>query len=44
MPAMKTFRNGQVWLKGFETVGIRMVPAAVGMNSTELQGAAGLHL
>ena len=29
MPPMKTFRNGEVWLKGFEAVGIRMVPAAV---------------
>jgi choline dehydrogenase-like flavoprotein len=38
MPPMKTFRNGQVWLKGFEAVGIRMVPAAVGMNSTDYQG------
>jgi choline dehydrogenase-like flavoprotein len=38
MPPMKTFRNGQVWLKGFETVGIRMAPAAVGMNSTEYKG------
>jgi choline dehydrogenase-like flavoprotein len=35
---MKTFRNGQVWLKGFEAAGIRMVPAAVGMNSTEYKG------
>jgi hypothetical protein len=24
MPPMKTFRNGQVWLKGFDAVGIRM--------------------
>ena len=38
MPPMKTFRNGQVWLKGFEAVGIRMVPAAVGMNSTDYKG------
>jgi choline dehydrogenase-like flavoprotein len=38
MPPMKTFGNGQVWLKGFEAVGIRMVPAAVGMNSTEYKG------
>src|SRR5260370_12007357 len=38
MPPMKTFRNGQVWLKGFEAAGIRMVPAAVGMNSTEYKG------
>jgi len=40
MPPMKTFRNGQVWLKGFEAIGIRMVPAAVGMNSTEYKGRA----
>src|SRR5437899_11651917 len=38
MPPMKTFRNGQIWLEGFEAVGIRMVPAAVGMNSTEYKG------
>ena len=38
MPPMKTFRNGEIWLKGFELVGIRMVPAAVGMNSTEYKG------
>ena len=40
MPPMKTFRNGRVWLKGFEANGIRMVPAAVGMNSTEFKGRA----
>jgi choline dehydrogenase-like flavoprotein len=38
MPPMKTFKNGQVWLKGFEAAGIRMVPAAVGMNSTDFKG------
>ena len=38
MPPMKTFRNGEIWLKGFEAVGIRMVPAAVGMNSTDFKG------
>ncbi len=38
MPPMKTFRHGEIWLKGFESVGIRMVPAAVGMNSTEFKG------
>src|SRR6266480_143115 len=38
MPPMKTFRNGEVWLKGFEALGIRMVPAAVGMNSTDYTG------
>src|SRR5713226_3705460 len=38
MPPMKTFRHGEIWLKGFEAAGIRMVPAAVGMNSTEYKG------
>jgi choline dehydrogenase-like flavoprotein len=38
MPPMMTFRHGQVWLKGFEATGIRMVPAAVAMNSTEYKG------
>jgi choline dehydrogenase-like flavoprotein len=38
MPPMKTFRNGQVWLKGFEANGIRMVANPVGMNSTEYKG------
>ncbi len=38
MPPMKTFRNGDVWKKGCEAAGIRMVPAAVGMNSTEFKG------
>jgi choline dehydrogenase-like flavoprotein len=38
MPPMKSFRNGEVWRKGFESVGIRLVPAAVGMNSTAYKG------
>src|SRR5256712_5290429 len=38
MPPMKTFRNGDIWLKGFKEVGIRMVPAAVGLNSTAFKG------
>src|SRR5438477_8550650 len=38
MPPMKAFRNGDIWLKGFQAVGIRMVPAPVGMNSTEFKG------
>ena len=38
MAPMKTFRNGEIWLKGFEAAGIRMVPAAVAMNSTEYKG------
>ena len=33
MPPMKTFRSGEIWLKGFEANGIRMVPASVAMNS-----------
>ncbi len=40
MPPMKTFKNGRVWLKGFEANGIRMVPAAVGMNSVDFKGRA----
>jgi choline dehydrogenase-like flavoprotein len=38
MPPMKTFRNGDIWLKGFAAAGIRMVPAAVGMNSAAYKG------
>src|ERR1700760_3352839 len=38
MPPMKTFRNGDIWLKGFEAGGIPMVPAPVGMNSVEYNG------
>jgi choline dehydrogenase-like flavoprotein len=40
MPPMQTFKNGRVWLKGFEAAGIRMVPAAVGMNSVAFKGRA----
>jgi choline dehydrogenase-like flavoprotein len=38
MPPMKTFRNGNIFLKGFEASGIPMVPAPVGMNSVEFKG------
>jgi choline dehydrogenase-like flavoprotein len=38
MPPMKSFRHGEIWLKGFEALGIRMVPAAVGMNSIDFKG------
>jgi len=38
MPPMRTFRNGEIWLKGFEANGIRMAPASVAMNSTEFKG------
>jgi GMC oxidoreductase len=35
---MKTFRNGDIFLKGFDAVGIPLVPAPVGMNSVEFKG------
>ncbi|HXQ05438.1 MAG TPA: GMC family oxidoreductase, partial [Bradyrhizobium sp.] len=38
MPPMKTFRSGNIFLKGFEASGIAMVPAPVGMNSVEFKG------
>ena len=38
LPPMKTFRGGEVWKKGFEAVGIRLAPAAVGMNSAPYKG------
>src|SRR6266478_909019 len=38
MPPMKTFRSGNIFLKGFEASGIPMVPAPVGMNSVEFKG------
>ncbi|HZP76127.1 MAG TPA: GMC family oxidoreductase [Pseudolabrys sp.] len=38
MPPLKSFRHGQVWLKGFEQIGIRMVPAPVAINSTDYNG------
>src|SRR5207249_5969066 len=38
MPPMKTFRQGEVLKKGFESIGIRMAPAAVPMNSTDFKG------
>ena len=38
MPPMKTFPNGEVWLKAAEANGIHLVPTAVGMNSTAFKG------
>jgi len=38
LPPMKTFRGGEVWKKGFEAVGIRLAPAAVGMLSAPYKG------
>ena len=43
MPPLKTFRHGEVWVPGFKSVGITVAPGAVGVNSTEYQGRAGLH-
>jgi choline dehydrogenase-like flavoprotein len=40
MPPMKTFPHGDVWVKACAEHGIRLVPAAVGMNSTEFKGRA----
>jgi len=38
MPPLKTFRHGEIWKKGFESTGIRLVPAPVAINSTEYKG------
>ena len=38
MPPMKTFRNGDVWVKACAEAGIRLIPAAVGMNSVPFKG------
>ncbi len=38
MPPMKTFPNGEVWLKAAAANGIHLVPTAVGMTSTEFKG------
>jgi len=38
MAPMKTFRNGEIWVKPCAEHGIRLVPACVGMNSTEYKG------
>ncbi|HWF94363.1 MAG TPA: GMC family oxidoreductase [Xanthobacteraceae bacterium] len=38
MPPMKSFPGGEVWKKGFAAAGIRLAPAAVGINSTEYKG------
>jgi choline dehydrogenase-like flavoprotein len=38
MPPMKTFANGDVWLKGAEANGIHLVKNPVGLTSTEFKG------
>ena len=36
--ALRQLPSGEVWKKGFEAVGFRLAPAAVGMNSREFKG------
>jgi choline dehydrogenase-like flavoprotein len=38
MPPMRTFPGGDAWKKGFEALGMRLTPAAVGINSTTFKG------
>src|SRR5580658_4160655 len=38
MPPMKTFANGDVWVKGAEANGIHLVKNPVGLTSTEFKG------
>ena len=38
MPPIKSFRHGDVWLKGFEALGIKTARATTGINSVEFKG------
>lgn len=38
MPPMKIFKSGEIWKKAADSVGMRLVPAPVGMNSREFKG------
>jgi ferredoxin len=38
MPPLKSFRYGEVWLPGFEALGIHMIRGAVGINSVAYKG------
>ena len=38
MPPMRTFPGGDAWKKGFDALGMRLAPAAVGINSTTFKG------
>ena len=38
MPPLKSFRYGEVWLPGFEALGIHMIRGAVGINSQAYKG------
>jgi choline dehydrogenase-like flavoprotein len=40
MPPLKKFRHGEVWVKGFNAVGIHVVSGAVGVNSIAYKGRA----
>jgi choline dehydrogenase-like flavoprotein len=38
MPPLRKFRHGEVWVKGFESVGIHVVSGAVGVSSVPYKG------
>ena len=38
MPPMKIFPGGDAWKRGFDALGMRLTPAAVGINSTTFKG------
>ena len=38
MPPLRTFRHGEVWVKGFNALGIHLAPGAVGVNSIAYKG------
>ncbi|MEI6724224.1 MAG: GMC family oxidoreductase, partial [Betaproteobacteria bacterium] len=38
MPPLKSFRHGDVWLKGFEAMGIKTARATLGINSQSFKG------
>jgi choline dehydrogenase-like flavoprotein len=40
MPPLPTFPHGEVWVKGFNSVGITVAPGAVGVNSIPYKGRA----
>ncbi len=38
MPPLKTFRYGEVWVPGFQALGLHVIRGAVGINSTPYKG------
>jgi len=38
MPPLRTFRHGEIWVKGFEALGMHTVPAPVAINSVAYKG------